>query len=81
METVQACYVLFWTGPGSNIPQDSSCMATYFPSQKLSKLDKQDMWDTTGGIRTNVIFFYGPLHMDAPVLADFQAFTSALSGH
>ena len=28
-------------------------MATYLPSQKPSKLDEQDMWDTTGEARMN----------------------------
>ena len=30
----------FWTNPGSNIQQNSSCAATYFPSHKLSKKDE-----------------------------------------
>ena len=29
-------------------------MATYHPSQKLSKLDKPDMWDTAGDVETNL---------------------------
>ena len=58
--------MLYWTNPGSNIPQNSSCTATYLPSQKPSKLDKQDMLDTAGEVRTNswVTFSYGPLHTD-----------------
>ena len=32
--------------PGSNIPQNSSCTTTHYPSQKQSKLEEQDMWDT-----------------------------------
>ena len=30
-------------------------MATYQPSRKLSKLDKQDMWDLVGGSRVELI--------------------------
>ena len=46
--------------------QSSSCTATYHPSWKLSKLDKPDMWDTAGEIRTNsqVIYSCGSLHLD-----------------
>ena len=41
---------LYWHNPGSNIPKNSSCTATYLPSLKPSK---SDMWDTAGGVRTN----------------------------
>ena len=34
-ETAQECYKLCLTNPGSNIPQNSSCTATYIPSLKL----------------------------------------------
>ena len=54
MGTEQECYELYWTNPGSNTPQSSSCMATYLPSLKPSKLDEQDMQD---------IISDGPLHM------------------
>ena len=37
MGTTQGSYVLFWTNPGSSTPQNSSCTATYLPSQKPSK--------------------------------------------
>ena len=36
----------FWTSPGGNTPQSSSCTATYLPSGKLSKLDEPDMQNT-----------------------------------
>ena len=39
--------------PGGNIPQSSSCMATYHPSWKLSKLDEPDMRDTAGEVGTS----------------------------
>ena len=32
----QECYMQFWTNPGSCTPQNSSCTATYHPSQKPS---------------------------------------------
>ena len=35
-----------------------SCMATYHPSKKLSKLDKSDMQDTAGEVRTNPLVTY-----------------------
>ena len=34
-------------------PTNNSCTATYLPSLKPSKLDKQDMWDTAEEVRTN----------------------------
>ena len=34
-------------------PQNTSCTATYHPSQKVSKLNEPDMQDTTGEVRTN----------------------------
>ena len=34
---LQRGYMLFWTNPENNIPQNSSFTATYFPSHKLSK--------------------------------------------
>ena len=41
-------------------------MATYHPSQKLSKLDKPDMTDTAGEVRKNskVIYSCEPLPVD-----------------
>ena len=41
-------------------------MATYHPSQKLSKLDELDMQDTAGEVRTNsqVTYSCGLLHID-----------------
>ena len=47
-------------------PTNSSYMATYHPSRKLSKLDKSDMRDTAGNVGTSswVIYSCGPLHMD-----------------
>ena len=49
---------------GSSTLQNSNCMATYLPSQ--------DMLGTTGKVRRNseVIFSYGLLYMDSPVLTD-----------
>ena len=44
-------YIL-WV-PGSSTPQSSSCMATYQPSWKLSKLDEPDMQDTDGEVGTS----------------------------
>ena len=35
---------------GGNTQQDSSYIATNHPSQKLSKLDEQDMQDTAGEV-------------------------------
>ena len=53
MAIAQECYELYWTNPGSNISQNSICMATYLPSLKPSKSDKQDIQGTAGGVRTN----------------------------
>ena len=53
MGIVQECYKLYGTNIGSDIPQNSSWMVTYHPSQRLSKLDKQGMHDTAGGASMN----------------------------
>ena len=49
----QECWELFWTSPGGNTPQSSSCIATNYSSRKLSTLDGPDMRDTAGDVRTN----------------------------
>ena len=41
-------YDLYWTNPGSNIPQNSSYTDTYLLSLKPSKWDEQVMRDTAG---------------------------------
>ena len=38
---------------GSNILQNSSCTAIYFPSQKASTKDERDIRGTTGEVKTN----------------------------
>ena len=60
MATTQECCKQYWTVPGS-----STCMATYHPSRKLSKLDETDMLDTAAEVGTTslMIYPYGPLHM------------------
>ena len=66
MATTQECCKQYWTSPGGSTPQCSSCIATYHPSRKLSKLDEPDMRDTAGEVGTNIWVTYscGPLHMD-----------------
>ena len=49
----QEYYELYWTNPGGNIPQNNSCMATYHPSWKPSKLDEQDMQKTAEKVKMN----------------------------
>ena len=49
----QECCKLYWTILGGNIPQRSSCMDTYHPSWRPSKLDMQDMWDTAGEVKVS----------------------------
>ena len=50
---LQECCKQYWTSHGGSTPQSSSSMATYYPSQKLSKLDESDMRDTAGEVRMN----------------------------
>ena len=38
---------------GRNIPESSSCTATYHPSQKVSNLDEPYMQDTAGEVGTS----------------------------
>ena len=38
MGTTQICYWLFWTNPGSNTPQNSSCIAIYLLSKKNTEV-------------------------------------------
>ena len=54
-----------------------NCTATYLPFQKASKLDEKDKRYTAGEPRTNsyMTFFYGPLHIDVPVLSNQQEVT------
>ena len=49
----QEFYELCWTNPGSNIPQNSSCAATFLPSLKRFKLDEQYMRDSVGEVRVS----------------------------
>ena len=37
----------------SFIPQNNSCMTTYYSSQRPSKLDEQNMQDIAGEVSTN----------------------------
>ena len=46
--TTQECCEQYWTSPGGNTPQSTSCTATYLPSWKLSKSDEPDMQDIAG---------------------------------
>ena len=63
---IQECCEQYWTSPGDSNPQSSSHMATNHSSQKLSKLDKPNTWDTAGEVGTNswVMYSCGPLHMN-----------------
>ena len=56
----------YWTSLGGSIRQSSSCMATYHPSRKLSKLDEPDMRNTAGEVGTKLEVTYSrePPHMD-----------------
>ena len=66
MTIAQECCEQYWTSSGGNTPQNSSCTATYQPSQKLFKWVEPEMWNTAGEVRTNslAIDSWGPLHMD-----------------
>ena len=48
------------------------------PIHKPSKSDKQDLLHTAGKVKLNskAMFSYGFVHMDTPVLANQQKFTS-----
>ena len=52
-ETEKECYKLYWTNPGSNIPQKSSCTATDHPSLKPFKSDERGMPDTAWKARAS----------------------------
>ena len=58
----QEYYELYWTKSGGNILQNSSCIATYHPSKKPSKLDEQDMLDIAGEVRmiSNDVLLWTP---------------------
>ena len=53
MTIAQECYKLYEIDSGGDTTQNSSCTATYYPSQKVSKLDKPDIWDTAGEVMMN----------------------------
>ena len=58
--TAQECYELYWTNPGSNTLRNISCTATYPHPNKRKK--------TSGSLlEKQVMFSYGPLHMDMTV--------------
>ena len=63
---------LYWTHTGSNIPQNSSCTATYLPSLKLFKSDKKDIQETAWDIRMNSkwTFAIGPYYTGEKILDD-----------
>ena len=62
----QECCEQYWTTLGDSIPQSSNYTATYHPSQKQSKLDEPDTWNTAGEVGTSswVMYSCGPLHKD-----------------
>ena len=55
----------FWTSPGGNTQQSSSCAATWLPSRKLSKSDKPNIQDTAAeaGTSSEGMYPYGTPHM------------------
>ena len=83
MGTIQEHYVLSWTDPRSNTPQNISCLATHFLSHKPYKWDEQYMLGTTGEVRKNseATFSNVLLHMDEPLLVDQESLISALFGY
>ena len=60
--TTQECCKQYWTSPGGNTPQSSSCTATYHPSRKLSKLDGPDMQDTNRDELISDVLLWTPAH-------------------
>ena len=62
----QECCEAYWTSPVGKTLQNSSSTANYYPSRKLSKLDKTDMQDTAGEVRINswAIYSCGLLDME-----------------
>ena len=58
-------WVLFWINHSSNCWRKWTCTATCFPSQKLSKLDENDMLDLAGDsmmLRICDILLWNPIH-------------------
>ena len=51
--TTKECCEQYWTSPGGNTQQSTSCMATYLPSLKLSMLHEPDMQETGGEAGTS----------------------------
>ena len=82
MAIAQQCYELYWTSPGSNIPWKSSCTATYLPSLKPLKSDKQDMrgncWKSKDKHISNV-FLRTPSHGQAGVRRPARTYLHQLS--
>ena len=66
----------FWTNPRRTTPQNSSCMAIYVQSRKLSKKVAQDMMATVGKSKDELMSNeYELVRMDTPFLEDQQNFT------
>ena len=53
METIQECYMLFWTNPENSTSQNSDCTATYFSPHEPYKGDEQDMLDIAEEVRVD----------------------------
>ena len=69
MATTQEYCEQYWTSPGGNTPQSSSCTATYHTLWKLSKWDDPDIQDTAGRVRKDEhmsdVLLWTPLHGQA----------------
>ena len=59
--TTQECCEQFWTSPGGNTPQSSSCTATYLQSQKTIKVrwtsHAEHCWRSRDELRSDVLLW------------------------
>ena len=81
MGTTQECYMLFWTNPGSTTFQNSCCTATQLPSNKPSKQEEQDMLDTAGEEKNELvsnILQWPPIHGHASVGQPARTYINSL---
>ena len=70
MGTAQECYELFWINPGSNTSKKQKVVQSlsFHLKNHLNKTNETCETLLKKQEQIHVTFFYGPLHMDEPIL-------------
>ena len=78
MGTTKECYVLFWTNPECSIIQNSSCTATYLPSNKLAYQTNKECLVSPGKYGRIHVLQWTPTHGHTNVDRAEKIFTHQL---